>query len=118
VFLRDAETPFLREAPTSWRGPPDGVNTQPHQRHRLMAVSEVSPLARPQHARMPVVHVGNESNPAGHDDSGVTKNCGTIRDESGAPLDKERDRGMYLQPGRLEAVCCFSTCVDNGESLV
>ncbi|RNC38403.1 structural maintenance of chromosome protein 4, partial [Trypanosoma cruzi] len=37
VFLRDAETPCQREAPTSRRGPSDGVSTQPHKRHRLMA---------------------------------------------------------------------------------
>ncbi|ESS55033.1 hypothetical protein TCDM_13521 [Trypanosoma cruzi Dm28c] len=35
------------------------------------------------------VYVGNGSNPAGHDDYGVTKNCGAIGDEAGAPLDKE-----------------------------
>ncbi|EKF99245.1 hypothetical protein TCSYLVIO_009840, partial [Trypanosoma cruzi] len=37
------------------------------------------------------VYVGNVSNPAGHGDSGVTKNCGTIGDETGAPLDRGRD---------------------------
>ncbi|PWV01277.1 hypothetical protein C3747_197g19 [Trypanosoma cruzi] len=64
------------------------------------------------------VRVGNESNPAGHDDSGVAKNCGAIGGEAGAPLDKERDRGMYPQPDRLEGTCCRTTCVYNGESLV
>ncbi|RNC57067.1 hypothetical protein TcCL_ESM05331 [Trypanosoma cruzi] len=64
------------------------------------------------------VHVGNESNPAGHDDSGVTKNCGAMGDEAGAPLNKGRDESSYPQPNRLEGTCCFSTCVDNGESLV
>ncbi|ESS62611.1 hypothetical protein TCDM_09719 [Trypanosoma cruzi Dm28c] len=64
------------------------------------------------------VHVGNGSNPAGHDDSGVTKNCGAIRDEAGAPLDKGRDESSNPQPDRLEGTCCFSTCVDNGESFV
>ncbi|KAF5224406.1 hypothetical protein ECC02_002662 [Trypanosoma cruzi] len=64
------------------------------------------------------VHVGNGSNPAGHDDSGVTKDCGAIGDETGAPLDKGRDESSYPQPDRMEATCCFSTCVDNGESLV
>ncbi|RNC54061.1 hypothetical protein TcCL_ESM08571, partial [Trypanosoma cruzi] len=36
------------------------------------------------------VYVGNESDPAGNGDSGVTKNCGAIGDEAGAPLDKGR----------------------------
>ncbi|KAF5220239.1 hypothetical protein ECC02_006799 [Trypanosoma cruzi] len=64
------------------------------------------------------VYVGNESNPAGHDDSGVTKDCGALGDEASAPLDKGRDDSSYPQPDRLEGTCCFSTCVDNGESLV
>ncbi|RNC41164.1 hypothetical protein TcCL_NonESM09310 [Trypanosoma cruzi] len=64
------------------------------------------------------VHVANESNPAGHGDSGVTKNCGVIRGEAGALLDKGRDESTYLQPDRLEGTCCFSTCVDNGELFV
>ncbi|KAF8291577.1 hypothetical protein TcYC6_0121010 [Trypanosoma cruzi] len=64
------------------------------------------------------VYVGNELNPAGHDDSGVARNCGAIGDEAGALIDKGRDGSMYPQPDRLEAKCCFSTCVDNGESLV
>ncbi|RNC48741.1 hypothetical protein TcCL_NonESM01401 [Trypanosoma cruzi] len=64
------------------------------------------------------VHFANGLNPAGNGGFEVTKNRGAIGDEAGAPLDKERDRGMYPQPDRLEAVCCFSTCVDNGESLV
>ncbi|ESS55320.1 hypothetical protein TCDM_13216 [Trypanosoma cruzi Dm28c] len=64
------------------------------------------------------VHVGNESNPAGHDDSGVTKNCGAIGDEAGAPLDNGRDESSNPQPDRLEATCCLTTRVDNGESLV
>ncbi|KAF8299480.1 hypothetical protein TcYC6_0065010 [Trypanosoma cruzi] len=64
------------------------------------------------------VHVGNGSNPAGHDDSGVTKNCGALGDEAGTPPDKGRDGSIYPQPDRLEGTCCFSTCVDDGESLV
>ncbi|RNF07026.1 hypothetical protein TcG_10253 [Trypanosoma cruzi] len=64
------------------------------------------------------VYVGNESNPAGHGDSGVTKNCGTIGDETGAPRDKGRDESSNPQSDRLEGTCCFSTRVDNGESLV
>ncbi|KAF8278780.1 hypothetical protein TcBrA4_0108180 [Trypanosoma cruzi] len=63
------------------------------------------------------VHVGNGLNPAGHDDSGVAKNCGAIGDEAGAPLDKGRDDSSNPQPDRLEATCCRTTCVDNGESL-
>ncbi|KAF8300772.1 hypothetical protein TcYC6_0058970 [Trypanosoma cruzi] len=53
------------------------------------------------------VHVGNESKPAGHDDSGVTKNCGAIGDEAGAPLDKGRDESSYPQPDRLEERVVF-----------
>ncbi|KAF8275347.1 hypothetical protein TcBrA4_0136690 [Trypanosoma cruzi] len=64
------------------------------------------------------VHVGNGSNPAGHDDFGVTKDCGAIGEETGAPLDKGRDGSIYPQPDRLEGTCCLTTCVDNGESLV
>ncbi|PWU88485.1 hypothetical protein C4B63_72g112 [Trypanosoma cruzi] len=64
------------------------------------------------------VYVGNGSNPAGHDDSGVTKNCGAIGDEAGAPLDKGRDESSNPQPDRLEGTCCLTTRVDNGESLV
>ncbi|KAF5214758.1 hypothetical protein ECC02_012608 [Trypanosoma cruzi] len=64
------------------------------------------------------VYDGNESNPAGYGDSGVTKNCGALGDEAGAPLDKGRDDSSYTQPNRLERACCFTTCVDNGESLV
>ncbi|KAF5225831.1 hypothetical protein ECC02_001148 [Trypanosoma cruzi] len=64
------------------------------------------------------VHVGNESDPAGNDDSGATKNCGAIGDETGAPLDKGRDESSYPQPDRLEGTCCLTTCVDNGESLI
>ncbi|KAF5221327.1 hypothetical protein ECC02_005569 [Trypanosoma cruzi] len=64
------------------------------------------------------VHVGNGSNPAGHDDSGVTKNCGALGDEAGAPLDRGIDESSYPQPDRLEGTCCLTTCVDNGDSLV
>ncbi|RNF02376.1 hypothetical protein TcG_11752 [Trypanosoma cruzi] len=64
------------------------------------------------------VNVGNGTNPAGHDDSGVTKNCGAIRDEAGAPIDEGRAESSNPQPDRLEGTCCFSTCVDNGESFV
>ncbi|PWU88926.1 hypothetical protein C3747_213g18 [Trypanosoma cruzi] len=64
------------------------------------------------------VHVGNESNPAGHDDSGVTKNCGAIGDAAGTPLNRGRDESIYPQPDQLEGTCCLTTCVDNGESLV
>ncbi|MBE0184882.1 hypothetical protein E6W43_00010 [Bacillus sp. seq1] len=72
----------------------------------------------PTAARQDAVHVGNESNPAGHGDSGVTKDCGAIGDEAGAPLDKGRDESSNPQPDRLEGTCCFTTCVDNGESFV
>ncbi|KAF8276654.1 hypothetical protein TcBrA4_0124930 [Trypanosoma cruzi] len=64
------------------------------------------------------VNVGNGSNPAGHDDSGVTKNCGAIGEESSVPRDRGRDESIYPQPERLEVTRCFSTCVDNGESFV
>ncbi|ESS62175.1 hypothetical protein TCDM_10193 [Trypanosoma cruzi Dm28c] len=64
------------------------------------------------------VYVGNGSNPAGHGDYGVTKSCGTIGDEAGAPLDKGRDESSNPQSDRLEGTCCLTTCVDNGESLV
>ncbi|EKF27691.1 hypothetical protein MOQ_008577, partial [Trypanosoma cruzi marinkellei] len=63
-------------------------------------------------------HTGNESNPAGHGDSGVAENCGAIRDGAGVPLDRGRDGSIYPQPDRLEATGCFSTCVDNVEALV
>ncbi|ESS54920.1 hypothetical protein TCDM_13652 [Trypanosoma cruzi Dm28c] len=68
----------------------------------------IDPTAARQDA---AVHVGNGSNPAGHDDSGVAKNCG-------ASLDKGRDGSIYPQPDRLEGTCCHTTCVDNGESFV
>ncbi|RNC62158.1 hypothetical protein TcCL_ESM00174, partial [Trypanosoma cruzi] len=74
----------------------------------------IDPTAAHQDA---AVHVGNGSNPAGHDDSGVTKNCGAIGNEADAPLNRGRDESSYPQPDRLEGTCCFSTCVDNGESL-
>ncbi|KAF8278733.1 hypothetical protein TcBrA4_0105820 [Trypanosoma cruzi] len=45
-------------------------------------------------------HVGNGSNPAGHDDSGVTKNCGAIGD-------KGRDASSNPQPDRLEESVLF-----------
>ncbi|KAF5216063.1 hypothetical protein ECC02_011193 [Trypanosoma cruzi] len=64
------------------------------------------------------VYVGNGLNPAGHDDSGVTKYRGAIGDKTCAPLDKGRDESSYPQPDRLGGTCCFSTCVDNGKSLV
>ncbi|RNC52939.1 hypothetical protein TcCL_ESM09779 [Trypanosoma cruzi] len=75
----------------------------------------IDPTAARQDA---AVHVGNESNPAGHYDSGVTKNCGAIGDAAGTPRDKGRDGSIYPQPDRLEGMCCLTTCVDNGESLV
>ncbi|ESS60926.1 hypothetical protein TCDM_11518 [Trypanosoma cruzi Dm28c] len=75
----------------------------------------IDPTAAHQDA---AVHVGNESNPAGHDDSGVTKSCGTIGDEAGAPLDKGRDESSNSQSDRLEGTCCRTTRVDNGESSV
>ncbi|RNC39840.1 hypothetical protein TcCL_NonESM10763 [Trypanosoma cruzi] len=77
--------------------------------------SAIDPTAVRQDA---AVHVGNESNPAGHGDSGVTKDCGAIRGEAGAPLDNGRDGSIYPQPDRLEATCCLTTRVDNGELLV
>ncbi|ESS67185.1 hypothetical protein TCDM_04090 [Trypanosoma cruzi Dm28c] len=64
------------------------------------------------------VYVGNGSKLAGNGDSGVTKNCGAIGDEAGAPLDKGRDESSNLQPDRLEGTCCLTTRVDNGESFV
>ncbi|RNC32290.1 hypothetical protein TcCL_Unassigned05113 [Trypanosoma cruzi] len=75
----------------------------------------IDPTAARQDA---AVHVGNESNPAGHGDSGVTNNSVAIGDETGAPLDKGRVESTYPQPDRLEGTCCLSTRVDNGESLV
>ncbi|ESS55962.1 hypothetical protein TCDM_12540 [Trypanosoma cruzi Dm28c] len=70
--------------------------------------SAIDPTAVRQDA---AAHVGNESNPAGHDDYGVTKNCGAIGD-------KGRDASSNPQPDRLEGTCCRTTCVDNGEPLV
>ncbi|ESS63365.1 hypothetical protein TCDM_08857 [Trypanosoma cruzi Dm28c] len=64
------------------------------------------------------VHVGNVSNPAGHDDYGVTKNCGAIGDEAGSLIDNGRDESIYPQPDQLEATCCLTNCVGNGEMLV
>ncbi|RNE97047.1 hypothetical protein TcG_12742 [Trypanosoma cruzi] len=75
----------------------------------------IDPTAARQDA---AVHVGNVSNPAGYGDSGVTKNCGTIGDEAGAPPDKGRDESSNPQSDRLEGTCCFSTRVDNDESFV
>ncbi|RNC38035.1 hypothetical protein TcCL_NonESM12764 [Trypanosoma cruzi] len=63
-------------------------------------------------------NVANGSNPAGYDDSGVTKKRGPIGDEAGAPLYKGRDGSIYPRPDRLEGTRCFPTCADNGESLV
>ncbi|PWV07071.1 putative target of rapamycin (TOR) kinase 1 [Trypanosoma cruzi] len=64
------------------------------------------------------VHFANGSNPAGYGGIEVTKDCGAIRDEAGAPRDRGRDESSYPQPDRLEGTCCLTTCVDNGESLV
>ncbi|RNC41658.1 hypothetical protein TcCL_NonESM08775 [Trypanosoma cruzi] len=64
------------------------------------------------------VHFTNVSNPARHDDSGVTKNCGAIGDEASAPLDRGRDESSNSQPNRLEGTCCLTTRVDNGGSFV
>ncbi|ESS60517.1 hypothetical protein TCDM_11957 [Trypanosoma cruzi Dm28c] len=62
------------------------------------------------------VHVGNGSNPAGYGDSGLTKDCGVIGKKVGELIDNGRDESSNPQPDRLEGTCCFSTCVDNGES--
>ncbi|KAF8299861.1 hypothetical protein TcYC6_0062700 [Trypanosoma cruzi] len=75
----------------------------------------IDPTAARQDA---AVHVENGSNPAGHDDSGVTKNCGAMGDKAVALIDNGGDGSIYPQPDRLEGTCCFSNCVDNGESLV
>ncbi|RNC45855.1 hypothetical protein TcCL_NonESM04388 [Trypanosoma cruzi] len=75
----------------------------------------IDPTAARQDA---AVHVANEWNPAGHGGFEVTKSCGAIGDAAGTPPDKGRDESSNPQPERLEAVCCFSTCVDNGESFV
>ncbi|ESS55987.1 hypothetical protein TCDM_12510 [Trypanosoma cruzi Dm28c] len=75
----------------------------------------IDPTAAHQDA---AVHVGNGSNPAGHDDSGVTKNCGVIGKKAGELIDNGRDGSSNPQPDRLEGTFCFSTCVDDGESLV
>ncbi|KAF8279971.1 hypothetical protein TcBrA4_0097830 [Trypanosoma cruzi] len=48
------------------------------------------------------VYVGNESTPLDMIDYGVTKDCGAIGDEAGAPLDKGRDESIIPQPDRLE----------------
>ncbi|ESS55224.1 hypothetical protein TCDM_13319 [Trypanosoma cruzi Dm28c] len=64
------------------------------------------------------VYVANEWNPAGYGGFEVTKGCGAIGDEAGAPRDRGRDESSYPQSDRLQGKCCFSTCVDNGESLV
>ncbi|ESS61980.1 hypothetical protein TCDM_10386 [Trypanosoma cruzi Dm28c] len=64
------------------------------------------------------VHVGNGSNPAGHGDSGVTKDCGAIRDEASVPRDRGRDESSNPQSDRLEGTCCLTTCVGNDDSLV
>ncbi|ESS61004.1 hypothetical protein TCDM_11427 [Trypanosoma cruzi Dm28c] len=53
------------------------------------------------------VYVGNESNPAGYGGFGVTKNCGAIGDEAGAPLDRGRDESSYSQPDRLKESILF-----------
>ncbi|PWU87134.1 hypothetical protein C3747_499g20 [Trypanosoma cruzi] len=57
------------------------------------------------------VYVGNGSNPAGYGGFGVTKSCGEL-------IDNGRDGSSNPQPDRLEGTFCFSTCVDDGESLV
>ncbi|ESS58982.1 hypothetical protein TCDM_12321 [Trypanosoma cruzi Dm28c] len=75
----------------------------------------IDPTAAHQDA---AVRVGNGSNPAGHDDSGVIKSCGAIGEETGAPLDRGRDGSSNPQPDRLEGTFCLTTCVDNGESFV
>ncbi|KAF8298419.1 hypothetical protein TcYC6_0071570 [Trypanosoma cruzi] len=56
---------------------------------------------------MLAVHVANVSNPAGNGDSGVTKNCGAIGNEAGAPLDNGKDEPICPQPDRLKGTCCF-----------
>ncbi|ESS63372.1 hypothetical protein TCDM_08864 [Trypanosoma cruzi Dm28c] len=53
------------------------------------------------------VHVGNGTNPAGHGDSGVTKDCGAIRDEASVPRDRGRDESSNSQSDRLEGTCCL-----------
>ncbi|KAF8301954.1 hypothetical protein TcYC6_0052090 [Trypanosoma cruzi] len=53
----------------------------------------IDPTAARQDA---AVHVANESNPAGHGDSGDTKTCGAIRGEAGAALDRGRERWINL----------------------
>ncbi|RNC46072.1 hypothetical protein TcCL_NonESM04186, partial [Trypanosoma cruzi] len=75
----------------------------------------IDPTAARQDA---AVHVANGSNPAGHGDSGVTKNCGAKGDKAGTLLDKGRNESSNPQPDRLEGTCCLPTCVDNGELLV
>ncbi|KAF8308073.1 hypothetical protein TcBrA4_0002180 [Trypanosoma cruzi] len=66
----------------------------------------IDPTAAHQDA---AVHVGNGSNPAGHDDSGVTKNCGVIGKKAGELIDNGRDESSNPQPDRLEGTFCFST---------
>ncbi|ESS63958.1 hypothetical protein TCDM_08124 [Trypanosoma cruzi Dm28c] len=74
----------------------------------------IDPTAARQDA---AVYVGNGLNPAGHGDSGVTKNCGAIGDEAGAPLTEEgmnqvicsrtdwRER-VVLRLAWITASCC------------
>ncbi|KAF8296507.1 hypothetical protein TcBrA4_0067000 [Trypanosoma cruzi] len=74
----------------------------------LVAI-EVAPSTRLRHTQDAAVHVGNGSNPAGHDDSGVTKNCGVIGKKAGELIDNGRDESSNPQPDRLEGTFCFST---------
>ncbi|RNF08456.1 hypothetical protein TcG_10086 [Trypanosoma cruzi] len=41
------------------------------------------------------------------DDSGVTKDCGAIGEETGAPFDKGGGGSINPQSDRLEGTCCF-----------
>ncbi|RNF18747.1 hypothetical protein TcG_04880, partial [Trypanosoma cruzi] len=124
-YMRKAnEAAREMRAPSAWNVPGGAIhNLLPHarthdERGELCGLFDgnsrgaIDPTAVRQDA---AVYVGNGSNPAGHGDSGVAKDCGAIGGEAGAPLDKGRDGSSNPQPDRLEATCCFSTCVDNGE---
>ncbi|EKF33452.1 hypothetical protein MOQ_002681 [Trypanosoma cruzi marinkellei] len=63
------------------------------------------------------VRVANGLSPAGKDDSGVKEDAARSETKQARPLDKGSGGSIYPPPDRLEATCCFLTCVRNGESL-
>ncbi|RNC51754.1 trans-sialidase [Trypanosoma cruzi] len=85
----------------------------------LVGILDVAPSTRLQYARMLRSMLEMNRTPLDMVILGIQKIAARSETKQTRPLTEEAvNESVYPQPNRLEATCCLTTCVDNGESLV